>query len=138
MRWTSPADTANIRMTLLPVNLGAFGMSDVLSPGSRIPAGDLSRLTVSTDGRLYWDDKPVVILRRIQLTFWQKLGMMLIGFAALMIAISAAVHASITVHDWMCSAKWLTRSCPVAASSIMPVTIAPPQVQPQSAPSAPS
>jgi hypothetical protein len=119
-------------MSVMQVTSGAFRMSDVMNPVSRIPAGDLSRLTVSTDGRLFWDDKPVVIRRRIQLTFWQKLGLLLVGFAALMIALSVALQATITAHDWMCGAKWVTGYCPKTVSaSAAPTTLAPAPSQPQ-------
>ncbi len=80
---------------------------------SRAAAGvkDLSRISVSEDGRLYWDGKPVVVRRRIKLSPWQTFGVILIALAALMIALSGAVHVTITAHDWMCRANWAT-NCP--------------------------
>jgi hypothetical protein len=131
-------------MTLLPANFSAqrrgsdtaFGdesdsdaRADVTIPVSvstRQPEGtsagnrivgvkDLSRLSVSDDGRLYWDGKPVVVRRRVQLSPWQTFGVILIGLAALMIALSGAVHITITTHDWVCRAQWLTDYCPAAA-----------------------
>lgn len=125
-------------MTLLPVTSGAFGMSEALNPGTRVPGGDLSRLTVSSDGRLYWDDKPVVVRRRLLLSFWQKLGTMLIGLACLMIALSATVHAAITAHDWMCSARWVSVYCPKpVAAQTSAAGPAQPQSQSQSQPQSP-
>jgi hypothetical protein len=128
-------------MTLLPANFGAqrrgsdtaFGAesdSDAranvtipVSAATRKPEGtvagsyavgvkDLSRLSVSDDGRLYWDGKPVVVRRRVQLSPWQTFGVILIGLAALMIALSGAVQVTITAHDWMCRAQWVTNYCP--------------------------
>jgi hypothetical protein len=126
-------------MTLLPANFGAqrrgsdtdFGAesdndarADVTIPVSvsaRKPAGtgsrtvgvkDLNRLSVSDDGRLYWDGKPVVVRRRVQLSPWQTCGVILIGLAALMIALGGAIHITIAAHDGMCRAQWLTSYCP--------------------------
>ena len=105
-------------------------MPETMNDPARPMAGDISRLSVGNDGRLYWDDKPVVIRRRLQLSFWQKLGTTLIGLAALMIALSAAVHAAITAHDWMCSAKWVAGSCPKSPAALAaPVQIAPPRIE---------
>ena len=111
-------------MTLMP------DMSETLKDSTRAVAGDISRLSVGNDGRLYWDDRPVVARRRLQLSFWQKLGTLLIGLAALMVALSAAVHAGITAHDWMCSAKWVAGSCPKSpAAPTAPAQNPPPPVE---------
>jgi hypothetical protein len=111
-------------MTLMPA------ISETLKDSTRAVGGDISRLSVGDDGRLYWDDKPVVVRRRLQLSFWQKLGTIFIGFAALMIAVSAAVHAGITAHDWMCSAKWVTGSCSKSpAAMAAPLQNLPPRVE---------
>ena len=127
-------------MTLMPANFGAprrgsdtaFGQESdndarasvtiPVSVSARKPAGagnpvgvkDLSRLSVSDDGRLYWDGKPVVVRRRVQLSPWQTFGAILIGLVALVIALSGILHVTITAHDWMCRAQWLTSSCPAA------------------------
>jgi hypothetical protein len=75
-------------------------------------ASDLSRLSVGEDGRLYWDDKPVVIRRRLLLTGWQTFAAILVSLAALIIAASGAIHVAISAHDWMCGAKWISTYCP--------------------------
>ncbi|HWP25404.1 MAG TPA: hypothetical protein VNL39_03580 [Xanthobacteraceae bacterium] len=79
-------------------------------------ASDLSRLSVGEDGRLYWDDKPVVIRRRILLSGWQTFAAIIVSVAALIIAASGAVHVAISAHEWMCGAKWIATYCPVPAS----------------------
>ena len=122
-------------MTLMPANFSAprrgsdtaFGQesdnearASVTIPVSvlaRKPAGagsspvgvkDLSRLSVNDNGRLFWDGKPVVVRRRVQLSPWQTFGAILIGLAALVIALSGILQATVIAHDWMCRAQWLT------------------------------
>jgi hypothetical protein len=117
-------------MTLLPANFGAQRLgseaaSDAerdselraevrvpMAGASQSTGNDLTRLSVGNDGRLLWDGTPVVVRRRLQLSLWQKLGAIVVGLAALIIAISGGVHAAITAHDWMCGAKWVTNYCP--------------------------
>jgi hypothetical protein len=82
--------------------------------GSAGGVTDLSRLSVSEDGRLYWDGKPVVVRRRVQLSPWQTFGVILIGLAALVIALSGILQFTIAAHDWMCRAQWVTDYCPAA------------------------
>jgi hypothetical protein len=91
-----------------------------------VGTSELHRLSVGGDGRLFWDGKPVVVRRRLLLTFWQKVGLIWIGVSALLIGLSAAVHGTIAAHEWMCGAKWMSGSCPGAAPSAPP---APPRPQ---------
>ena len=106
-------------MTLLPANFGVQrrdGPSEQeTDAGGRGAVGlkDLNRLSVGTDGRLYWDEKPVLIKRRLVLSGWQTVGVWLVGLAAIVIAFSGGISAAITAHDWMCSAKWVANYCPV-------------------------
>ncbi len=86
-------------------------------------ASDLSRLSVGEDGRLYWDDKPVVIRRRILLSGWQTFAAILVSLAALIIAASGAIHVAISAHEWMCGARWISAYCPAPT---LPAPPAPP------------
>jgi hypothetical protein len=104
-------------MTLLPANFGAQrrdGSSEQEPDAGRGAVGlkDLTRLSVGTDGRLYWDEKPVLIKRRLVLSGWQTLGVWLVGLAAFVIAFSGGINAAITAHDWMCGVKWVSNYCP--------------------------
>jgi hypothetical protein len=87
-------------------------MSDHLDPRRATAKSDISRLSVTPDGRLFWDDKPVVVRRRLQLSRWQMFGLIVVSLAALIIAASAAVYATVIAHEWMCSAKWVRSYCP--------------------------
>ena len=103
-------------MTLLPANFGVQRNDGASEPEGDVRAAaglkDLSRLSVGGDGRLYWDDKPVLIKRRLVLSGWQTVGMWLVGLAAIVIAFSGGLSAAISAHDWMCGAKWVTNYCP--------------------------
>lgn len=102
---------ADLRMLASTARKGDQSTSERTVVGTN----ELQRLSVGGDGRLFWDDKPVVVRRRLALTAWQKVGAVIIGAAVLTIALSALVRASIAMHDWMCSAKWVTSYCPGAA-----------------------
>ena len=102
-----------------PTGAGASDLrADVRTIGAAartvVGAAELHRLSVGNDGRLFWDDKPVLVRRRLVLTFWQKLGAIVIGLAALAIAVSILVRTGIVAHDWMCTAKWVSGACPGA------------------------
>jgi hypothetical protein len=87
----------------------------------------LHRLSVGEDGRLYWDDKPVIIRRRILLNGWQTFAAILVSLAALIIAASGAVHVAISAHEWMCGAKWISAYCPPATAPMPPAPAPPPR-----------
>jgi hypothetical protein len=114
-------------MTLLPTSMStpASG-SDPMRRES--VASDVSRLSVGEDGRLYWDDKPVVIRRRILLTGWQTFAAIIVSLAALIIAASGAIHIAISAHEWMCGAKWISTYCP--APTPPPAVVSPPSPRP--------
>jgi len=109
MTYTNPA--ANEGRPDLRADVRAIGTA---ASRTVVGAAELHRLSVGGDGRLFWDDKPVLVRRRLVLTFWQKLGAIVIGLAALAIATSILVRTGIVAHDWMCTAKWVSGSCPGA------------------------
>jgi hypothetical protein len=94
--------------------------------GSLAAVKKLDRLSVSEDGRLYWDGKPVVVRRRIQLSPWQTFGAILIGLAATLIVLSGIVQLAVAAHDGMCRAKWVT-GCAVSPAA-QPARPAPPEI----------
>jgi hypothetical protein len=114
-----------------------FGAQAGMQASSRIPespesrresvASDVSRLSVGSDGRLYWDNKPVVIRRRLLLTGWQTFAAIVVSLAAFIIAASGAVHVAINAHDWMCGANWITAYCVPATPSTQAPAVPPPR-----------
>ena len=53
----------------------------------------LDLLGFDEDGQLYWDGEPVEIKKRLSLTFWEKVGAVLITISAVAGAIAAGVSA---------------------------------------------
>jgi len=53
----------------------------------------LELLGVGDDGRLYWDGVPVEVARTFTLSWWQRLGAVLVSLSAVVAAISAALSA---------------------------------------------
>jgi hypothetical protein len=67
-----------------------------------VSAVDLSRLSIDSDGRLYWDGKPVEVKPRLMMSRGQILGACLVAFFIVIGAIGSALQATVTVHDWAC------------------------------------
>lgn len=62
--------------------------------GVRPISGDgLDYLGVGDDGTLYWDKKPVVVRRTLDLSIWQRIGAVVVALSAVVGAASAAVSA---------------------------------------------
>src|SRR5262249_7932537 len=81
--WTSERPPANIAAMTYTNPSAGEGRADLradIRPVGAAPtrtavgAAELHRLSVGNDGRLFWDDKPVLVRRRLVLTFWQKIG----------------------------------------------------------------
>jgi hypothetical protein len=81
---------------------------------NRHPVGmtDLSRLSIDSDGRLYWDGKPVEVQRRLLMSRPQMVGASLIGALVAIAAIGAALQASTAAHDFACKQGWIASYCP--------------------------
>lgn len=86
---------------------------------SRLPAGvrpitldELDRLGISSDGRLYWDGRPVEVKQRLALTFWQKVMSAIVAVAAVVGGFGGAAQGIAVGHDWLCKTKWTARGCP--------------------------
>jgi hypothetical protein len=81
-----------------------------------IGAGDLHRLSIDNDGRLYWDGKPVEIRRRILLSRAQVVGTSLIAAFVVIGALGAAIQASAAARDWACRLGWTSSTCTLPGS----------------------
>ncbi len=75
---------------------------------------DLSRLSIDTDGRLYWDGKPVEVRRRLLMSRMQIFGLIVIGTLVAVAALGAAVQAAVATHEFACRTGWTTTYCPPA------------------------
>ncbi len=67
-----------------------------------VSAMDLTRLSIDSDGRLYWDGKPVEVRRRLMMSRGQVVGASVIAFFILIAAIGSAIQATATLSDWAC------------------------------------
>ena len=82
-------------------------------PGVRaIGQDELDCLGVDRRGNLYWDGKPVEV-RHFSLTFWQKVGAVIIAGSALVAAIGAGFQGWTAYHDWACRVDWPAATCGV-------------------------
>jgi hypothetical protein len=72
---------------------------------------DLSRLSIDTDGRLYWDGKPVEVHRRLLMSREQIIGACVIGAFVAIGALGAAVQGTSAARDWACRFGWATSVC---------------------------
>lgn len=77
-------------------------------PGVRQAGYDsFELLGVDNDNKLYWDGHPIEVRRRFDLTFWQRLGAVIVVFGALG-AVAQGIDAS---HDFGCRLHWWTTGC---------------------------
>lgn len=72
---------------------------------------DLSRLSIDSDGRLYWDGKPVEVHRRILMSRTQVVGASIVTAFVVIGAIGAVLQGSIAARDWACRLGWTTNYC---------------------------
>jgi hypothetical protein len=72
---------------------------------------DLSRLSIDSDGRLYWDGKPVEVRRRISMSRAQVVGAGIVAAFVAIGAIASAIQGAVTAHDWACRLGWSASFC---------------------------
>ena len=60
----------------------------------RISWGGIDRLGVADNGELYWDGKPIVVRKGVNLTWWQ-------GFLAFVVAVSTLASAAVAVLTYI-------------------------------------
>jgi hypothetical protein len=72
---------------------------------------DLSRLAIDSDGRLYWDGKPVEVHRRLLMSREQVIGTLVIGAFVVVGALGAVLQGTSAARDWACRFGWATSVC---------------------------
>ncbi len=69
-----------------------------------ISYGDLGKLGVGPDRRLYWDGKPVEVQRRLKFSRLQTIGAVLVGLAAIVGGVGTGLNEGFDfgckVHRW--------------------------------------
>jgi hypothetical protein len=90
---------------------------------------DLSRLSIDTDGRLYWDGKPVEVRRRLMMSRGQIVGASLIGAVIVIGAAGAAMQGWSAAYDWGCKLGWFTSHCARTTPAPGPPPSAAPRIE---------
>lgn len=83
----------------------------VAQPAALKPSMDLSRLSIDTNGHLYWDGKPVEVRRRVSLSPGQILAATIIGIFIIVGGIGAAINGSAAAFEWGCKLGWVRSNC---------------------------
>lgn len=73
-----------------------------------ISYGDMDRLGVGPDGRLYWDGKPVEVQRRLRFSRLQTVGALIVGLAAVVGGIGTGLNEG---FDLGCKLHLWTQPC---------------------------
>ena len=76
-------------------------------------------LGIDTDGRLYWNGKPVEIIgRRIDLTWTQTVVAIAVAIFTALGALGTLAQSGISYHDWACRNKEpSTIACPMTVDT---------------------
>lgn len=81
---------------------------------------DLSRMAVDTERRLYWDDRPVEVRRRILMSGAQIIGAAIVSGFLIIGAIGAAIQGSAAALDLACRFGMTKTYCPLPHSNPPP------------------
>ena len=74
--------------------------------------GDLSRLGVDAQKRLYYDGKAVEIRRRLDLSRGERWFAIVVGFFTIWGSIGAVAQGWTAAHQWACQIEATTWYCP--------------------------
>ena len=77
---------------------------------------DLSRLSIDSDGRLYWDSKPVETHHRLSMTRAQVVGASIVAIFVVIGAIASAIQGAAAARDLACRLGWSASACALPAS----------------------
>jgi hypothetical protein len=111
-----------------PVETPAVEIEDDAKP-ARKPIGknkhpvdmtDLSRLSIDTDGQLYWDGKPVKSRREVSLSRGQLIAATVVVLMVVIGALGAAVQGLAAAHDWGCKLGWTHSNCALPSRPSQP------------------
>ncbi|MGU3666083.1 hypothetical protein ACLBX9_18015 [Methylobacterium sp. A49B] len=77
-----------------------------------IGLGDLSRLGVDAQKRLYYDGRPVEIRRRLDLTRGERWFAVVVGFFTILGGVGAVAQGWAAAHQWACQIEATAWHCP--------------------------
>jgi hypothetical protein len=81
---------------------------------------DLSRLSIDTDGHLYWDGKPVKARQQLAMSGKQILAAALIALFVIVGAVGAAIQGGAAAHEWACRLGLTKSYCGLPAATPAP------------------
>jgi hypothetical protein len=85
-----------------------------------ISQDEADALGTDVKGELYWHGKPVEIRRPLDLTWWQKVGAVIVATATVVAAIGAAAQGWAAYNDWACKVDWKSVVCPPLPTQAAP------------------
>lgn len=71
----------------------------------------LDLLGIDETNQLYWDGAPIVVRRRLDLTFWQKVWAVIAALAIVLGGIGSAAQGINAGFDFGCKVHWLSKNC---------------------------
>jgi hypothetical protein len=77
---------------------------------------DLSRLSIDSDGRLYWNGKPVDTHHRLSMSRAQVVGAGIVAIFVVIGAIAAAIQGAVAARELACRLGWSASACALPAS----------------------
>jgi hypothetical protein len=76
---------------------------------------DLSRLSIDSDGRLYWNGKPVETHHRLSMSRAQIVGAGIVAVFVVIGAIASAIQGTVAARELACRLGWSASACVLPA-----------------------
>jgi hypothetical protein len=77
---------------------------------------DLSRLSIATEGRLYWDGKPVETHHRLSMSPRRIIGASIVAACVAIGALGALLQGAAAARNWTCWLGWSASACELPGS----------------------
>ena len=76
-----------------------------------ITIGEMDKIGVDGDGRLYWDGKQIEISKRLDLSKGERWFALIVGAFAIFGSIGAVAQGWAAAHQWSCQTKIASVGC---------------------------
>ena len=73
---------------------------------TKISYGNIGRLGVGKDDKLYWDGKPVQLEQRLTLSALQRFWAIVLATATFFAALGSVTQGWTAYNDWACRVGW--------------------------------
>lgn len=99
--------------TIEPIDLGEEADRSRWPRGVKpIGYGQMDKIGVDAEGRLYWDGKRVEVSRRLDLSTGERWFALIVGAFTIMGSIGAVAQGWAAAHQWSCQAGYTAKGCP--------------------------